>query len=58
MAVPFRTDANGRFVQSFPIPNNAALIGVTVVAQSAIANTKVPPLGLELTNGVFLRLGR
>ena len=58
MTVPFRTDANGRFVQSFPIPNNAALIGVTVVAQSAIANTKVPPLGLELTNGVFLRLGR
>ncbi len=39
------------------VPNDPALAGVRLGAQGMVFPTGVPPLGLDLTNGVFLTLG-
>ena len=41
-----------------PIPNTPALAGFVLGAQSGLTNTAVPPLGVELTNGLALTLGK
>jgi len=56
-ALAFATPAT---VVPFPInvPNNNALVGVTVFAQSATLSTGFTPLGVIASNGGQLDLGR
>ena len=40
------------------MPNVPALAGFVLHAQSGVADPSVPPLGVALTNGVALTLGK
>lgn len=39
------------------LPNNTALLGVTVVGQAASYNPSLSPLGVVLSNAIVLELG-
>jgi ELWxxDGT repeat protein len=57
--VPFRTDAAGRWVQpGVAVPNLPALIGARVTLQAGVGPASTPPLGLDLSGGVLMVVGR
>ena len=54
----FRPGSTGAYRARLAVPNLPALAGVLLAAQAACGPTTTPPLGLDLTNGVWLRAGR
>ncbi len=56
--IGFVPDAQGRGSVSVPVPNDAALVAGRLVTQAVFGPTPTPPLGLDLSQGVLLTLGR
>ena len=54
----FTPKAAGRWSFATPIPNDAASIGALVMIQAVLGPANTPPLGLDMTRGVLLTLGR
>jgi len=53
-----RTDAQGRWSQSVPVPSSATLDGLDLLLQAAIGPTATAPLGLDLTNPTEIQVGK
>lgn len=57
LQLPFVTlDAQGSQTYKLPIPNGAALIGITVYAQAFIADAGGAPLGFSATQGLSFKV--
>ena len=57
--IAFATSGSGSYsTGAIPVPNTPALAGVVLNAQSGVTDLAVPPLGVALTNGLALTLGK
>jgi ELWxxDGT repeat protein len=57
--IAFTTSGSGSYsTGAIPVPNTPALAGVVLNAQSGVTDLAVPPLGVALTNGLALTLGK
>ena len=53
-----RTDAAGRYRANVFVPNTPHLLGVRHAMQAGLGPTNTAPLGLDLSNGLWLIAGR
>jgi hypothetical protein len=57
VAVGGVTDAFGRMLVNFAVPNDPVLLDVTIYHQSVVADPSANTLGIALTNGLAQLLG-
>jgi hypothetical protein len=57
--IAFATSGSGSYsTGAIPVPNTPVLAGVVLNAQSGVTDLAGPPLGVALTNGLALTLGK